>query len=209
MKKSIITGILAALCLIMLIVSCAGISMADKNAPVIKLNGENTLTYTEGDSYDELLENMTAEDDRDGDVTESIRVSNLYVIEEDRAVVVYVAKDQANNIGKLKREIHYQAKIEEAAVQAEEEEAPEEEKVNAPRITMIQNQATLKVGAAFNILQYIQSAVDKDGTDLSRSIHIDGTYDMNQAGVYEIRVYAMNGNGEPSNIEIFTLTVEP
>lgn len=237
MKKSIVTGILAVLSFIMLIVSCAGIYMTDKIAPVINLNGKNTLTYTEGESYDALLENMTAEDDKDGDVTESLRVSNIYVISENKATVVYVAKDQANNIGKLKREVHYQAKAEEAAAQEEkktvskkeaettssqdnvppatssEEPTPvsdtQEENIDAPHITMLQNEVTLKVGESFNISRYIQSAVDKDGTNLSRSVHIDGVYDMNQPGVYEIRVYATNSSGETSNIEIFTLTVEP
>lgn len=238
MKESIITGMLAACSLVMIIVAGVGIFMTDRNAPVISLNGKNNLTYTEGESYDKLLENMTAEDNKDGDVTESLRVSNIYVTSEDRAMVVYVAKDKANNIGKLKREIRYEAKTVTDSAQEEEEAVSEEQEnepattqeavtpettpeepnvqpettgelLDAPRITMIQNEATLRVGETFNILRYVQSAVDRDGTSLSRSVHAEGAYDMNQPGVYSIRVYATNANGETSNIETFTLTVEP
>ena len=232
MKESIITAALSVCSFIMLVVACVGMLMADREAPVITLEGKNNLTYTEGESYDILLENMTAEDKKDGDVTDSLRVSNLYVTEGNRAVVVYVAKDEANNIAKLKREIRYEAKPKAAEVEKVEEEPVEEdvpatqetettvpenttattttpEVTGAPRITMILNEATLKVGETFNALRYIQSAVDTDGTDLSRYIHAEGNYDMNQPGTYSIRVYATSPNGGTSNIETFTLTVEP
>ena len=82
----------------------------DRTAPVISFNGKNTLTYTEGDSYDVLLEGLTAEDDVDGDVTDTIRISNIHPVGKGKAVVIYVAKDSANNIGKLKREVKYKEK---------------------------------------------------------------------------------------------------
>ena len=226
MKESIITAALSVCSFIMLVVACVGMLMADREAPVITLEGKNNLTYTEGESYDVLLENMTAEDKKDGDVTDSLRVSNLYVTEGNRAVVVYVAKDEANNIAKLKREIRYEAKPKAAEVEKVEEEPVEEEvaavqepettvpettteATGTPKVTMLLNAATLKVGETFNVLRYVQSAVDTDGTDLSRYIHADGNYDMSQPGTYTIRVYATSPNGGTSNIETFTLTVEP
>ena len=236
MKESIVTVLLAIGSFCMLIIAVVGILTHDGKAPVISLEGKNNLTYTEGDSYEELLKNMTAEDERDGDVTDSLRVGNIYVTGEDRAMVVYVAKDKANNIAKLKREVRYEAK-EQTIAEAEKEAEPEEEAAvpteatadtattepqgqtaqeglqtqttGTPVITMIQNAATLKVGEAFNVLRYIQSAVDTDGTSLSRYIHAEGAYDMNQPGTYSIRVYATSPSGTVSNIETFTLTVEP
>lgn len=235
MKESIITAVLAGISLLMVIVAGVGIIVADRKAPVISLEGKNNLTYTEGEPYDVLLENVTAEDEKDGDVTESLRVSNIYVTSEDRAVVVYVAKDEANNIGKLKREVAYEKKEEPVEEESEDEAAeeavtptedgqttePDEQTTEpetqtaepqaagTPTITMIQNAATLKVGEAFNVLRYIESAVDADGSSLSRYIHTDGAYDMSQPGTYQIRVYATSPNGGTSNIETFTLTVEP
>ena len=226
MKESIITAALSVCSFIMLVVACVGMLMADREAPVITLEGKNNLTYTEGESYDILLENMTAEDKKDGEVTDSLRVCNLYVTEGNRAVVVYVAKDEANNIAKLKREIRYEAKPKAAEVEKVEEE-PVEEEVRAvqepettvpettteaagtPKVTMLLNEVTLKVGETFNVLRYVQSAVDVDGTSLSRYVHADGNYDMSQPGTYTIRVYATSPNGGTSNIETFSLTVEP
>ena len=245
MRESLITAVLAGLSLCLVGAAGAGIVTADRKAPVISLDGKNNLTYTEGESYDVLLENMTAEDDKDGDVTESLRVSNIYVTEDNRAVVLYVAKDEANNIGKLKREIRYKEKKQPVVEKAVEEKAEEEETAaetpetettgnetveatavteettqtqqtentpqatGKPQITMILNAATLKVGETFNVLRYVQEAVDTDGTSLNRYIHADGAYDMSQPGTYEIRVYATSPSGSTSNIETFTLTVEP
>ena len=217
MKETIITAALAVFSTVMLVVAGAGILFRDNTPPVLTLEGKNNLTYTEGDTYDALLENMTAEDDKDGDVTDSIRVSKIYQTSEDRAVVIYVAKDTSNNIGKLKREIRYEEKKEEVKeevkaepVQEEAVEAvPEVQTAAVPNVTMVANAATLKVGEAFNVLRYVQSATDVDGTSLSRYIHAEGAYDMNQPGTYQLRVYATSPSGAVSNIETFTLTVEP
>jgi len=235
MKESIIAAILGACSVVLAVAAGIGNFITDREAPVIKLEGKNNLTYTEGMSNDTLLENMTAVDDKDGDVTESLRVSNLYVISEDKAMVVYVAKDQANNVAKLKRRVRYKAA--EPSVETEQDLEDDTQNSNdvqepettvepgqripdtepqdetgtpaGPRIMMIQNEVTLKVGETFNVLRYIQSAVDADGTNLSRSVHVDGVYDMSQPGVYEIRVYATNTTGVSSNIETITLKVEP
>ena len=107
MKESMITMILSVMSGILLIGAVVGICLQDRTAPEISLNGKNTLICTVGDPVEVLLKDMTAIDDVDGDVTDTIRVSNIYVTEEGKAVVVYVAKDSSNNIGKLKREIRY------------------------------------------------------------------------------------------------------
>ncbi len=213
MKESVLTVTLAACCFVMMGVIGINYFMVDREAPVISLDGKNTLKYTEGADYDILLEGVTAKDNNDGDVTESLRVTDIYVTAEGRAVVTYVAKDNSNNIGKLKREVIYQSKLE-----AEEAKAVEKIDTKAvtattvtdgPKVTMIQNEATLKVGETFNVFRYIQSAVDIDGTNLSRNLHVEGTYDMNRQGVYLLNIYAINSEGEISNREEFTLIVVP
>ncbi|MBQ8857711.1 MAG: hypothetical protein IJ024_06160 [Lachnospiraceae bacterium] len=221
MRESIITAGLAICSAVLIVLAAFGIFTADKTAPVISLEGKNILTYTEGESYDVLLEDVTAEDDKDGDVTDSLLVSNIYITSEDKAMVVYVAKDKSNNISKLKREVHYK-KTEVADLTEEAQEtagmgpqdnttatATQEGNLTAPKLTMIQNEATLKVGESFNLLRYIQGAVDVDGSSLNRYIRAEGTYDMSQPGVYSIRLYATSPAGVTSNIETFTLTVTP
>lgn len=110
MKESTITTVLSILCGILLIAAIVGICTQDRTAPMLRLNGKNTLTYTEGDSYDTLLANMEAEDEEDGDVTDTIRISSIHVTGNGKAVISYVAKDSSNNIGKLKRVVRYQEK---------------------------------------------------------------------------------------------------
>ncbi len=250
-RETVVTAVLSGAAALLLIGAAAGVILKDRSAPVISLEGKNTLTYTEGDSYEELLKGMKAEDNKDGDVTESLRVSNIYVTSKDRAMVVYVAKDEANNIGKLKREVRYQEAIPETEALGNGEEAPGEDTVtesnskgtdqtatetttqkpaeteaqtqdtqntqdtqgqdteeqNGPRIIMLQNEATLKVGETFNIYRYIERAIDENGNDISRSMHMDGTYDMTKAGIYELKLYVINGAGVRSQSETFTLTV--
>lgn len=110
MRESTITTILSVLCGLLLAGAVAGVCLKDRIAPELSLNGKNTLTYTEGDSYDVLLKGMSAVDEVDGDVTDTIRVSNIHVTGDGKAVVIYVAKDSSNNIGKLKREVRYKEK---------------------------------------------------------------------------------------------------
>lgn len=109
MKESMITVTLAVCSGILLVLSIVGVCLHDRTAPVISLEGKNTMVYTEGEDYEVLLEDIIAEDNIDGDVSDSLRVSNIYVVSKDKAVVVYVAKDLSNNIAKLKREVRYVA----------------------------------------------------------------------------------------------------
>ena len=80
----------------------------DREPPTISFQ-ENGVIYTKEGSYEELLDGVTAVDDCDGDVTDSLEIENVYVEENDgKATVVYVARDKSNNIAKAKREIGYQ-----------------------------------------------------------------------------------------------------
>lgn len=232
MKESIITVVLSVLSVLALAGAVTGILLRDNTAPVISLEGKNALTYTEGDDVSVLLKDMRAEDDKDGDVTDSLRVSNIYVTSKNRAMVVYVAKDEANNIGKLKREVKYMQKevVVEEVTEAQEETASEteqttetaaennaqsstpeatQEETTEPRVIMLQNEATLKVGETFSIYRYVERAVDANGNDISRSMHVEGTYDTNAAGVYQLQIYAWDANQVRTNVETFTLTVVP
>lgn len=79
----------------------------DKTAPEIHFQ-DNGITYTEGEGYDQLLEGVTATDNRDGDVTQSLVVERVYP-NEDRttATIVYVARDKSNNIGKANKVVNF------------------------------------------------------------------------------------------------------
>lgn len=225
-KESRITAVLSSLSVVLLAGAVAGMTLKDCSAPVITLVGKNNLIYREGDSYEKLLENMRVEDERDGDVTDSLRVSNIYVTSMDRAMVVYVAKDHANNIAKMKREVRYEKKVpveenvytikdiegqisKEGTVATTDATSQTEsaQVQTGPKIVMLQTEASIKIGETFNIYHYIQRAVDENGNDILRSMHIDGTYDMTKAGVYELQLYVINASGVRSKTETFTLIV--
>lgn len=74
---------------------------SDKTGPEIRCNNEN-LVYRDGMSDAELLEGVTAYDEKDGDVTASLTVESAYPVENGQVVVIYVAKDNSNNIAKAK-----------------------------------------------------------------------------------------------------------
>lgn len=81
----------------------------DVTPPVIKVS-DNTVEYTEGEDEKTLFEGVLANDDVDGDVTESIRIRTIYHMEgEEEAIVTYIAKDSSNNVGTVRRmaKIHY------------------------------------------------------------------------------------------------------
>lgn len=232
MKESVITIALSILSGVLLMGAVIGIALKDRTAPVISIVGKNNLSYTEGEDRNILLKDVTAEDDEDGDVTESIRVSDIYETKNGRAMVIYVAKDTSNNIAKLKREIYYVKEKDGAEMELEQVEAEQtddeqantaqvgteqtdtstvtvQEQTAGARVNMLQNEATIKVGESFNILRYIQNAVDANGNDISRSMHVEGNYDTNVAGVYEMQIYAVDADQMRTNVETFILTVVP
>ena len=90
MKKGII-AIMVILCLgLMGFVGFMKFS-EDNTPPEIQFQ-DNEIVYTAGDSYDGLLDGVTATDNKDGDVTESLVVESVYPNEDGQtAPIVYVA----------------------------------------------------------------------------------------------------------------------
>ena len=91
MKKGII-AIMVILCLgLMGFVGFMKFS-EDNTPPEIQFQ-DNEIVYTAGDSYDGLLDGVTATDNKDGDVTESLVVESVYPNEDGQtATIVYVGK---------------------------------------------------------------------------------------------------------------------
>lgn len=218
MKELVIKIILSVSSLFLIIGIAVGMITEDRTAPEIRVDVNKKVTYYENEDEKSLLRGVTAEDDKEGDVTESVRISSIYRTSGKKAIVTYVAKDSENNIGKLKREVNYvSAAPEEDDVQTDADQTGQEEdqpdggqtEQDAPVIKMRQNELTMKAGESFNVVKYVESATDVDGSDLSRNIHVKGALDPNQPGIYSLTVYAVGADGVSSNKETFTLTVEP
>lgn len=240
MEGKVVTGILAAAGAVLLGASLVVMTGQDRTPPVIKV-GKAELTYTEGDSYDGLLADVTAKDDKDKDLTDKVFVDRIITTADGgHAVVIYGAIDSSNNVATVKRTVNYVAepdaekpKEEEASQeeqkddaskeqQAEEEkkEEPKEEQKEekgelvpngkSPAIRLKANSATIKAGGAFDALSYVENIVDDSDSrdELYKHIHIDGKYNTKTPGTYTMKYYATDKNGNASNIETFTLTVE-
>lgn len=100
----------------------------------MKMNEDNVgpeITFTDAElvymntmTDEELLADVVAMDDKEGDVSSSLTVENVHVVSDEEVIVIYVAKDSNNNITKLKRVLSATAVQEEEP--KEETDIPEE-----------------------------------------------------------------------------------
>lgn len=95
----------------------------DRNGPEISVPQEE-ITYVAGTDTSALLNGVTAQDNRDGDVTDTVTIESIIPnADQTGASVVYVAKDSKNNVTKETRTIVYSTDANQAAAQAAAEQA--------------------------------------------------------------------------------------
>lgn len=79
----------------------------DKTAPQLMIP-ESPITYVEGSPQSVLLIDVTAWDNRDGDLTENVRIYSIAVLENGKeALVTYAVYDEAANMTKKTRIVNY------------------------------------------------------------------------------------------------------
>lgn len=160
---------------------------ADLTPPVITVaDGIPEISVLDDQAV--LLQGVTAKDNRDGDVTGSILVENVYGITEDNLVTVsYAAFDQAGNVSKTQRQVRY--------VDYE-----------PTRFTLNQS-LTLTGGGSVDIMNYIGAEDILDG-NLQRKIRstlVSDTGSLSQAGTHQILLQVTNSLGYTAEL---TLPVE-
>ena len=106
---------------------------SDRTGPVIYFDENSAFVYQDGMINTDLLENVTAIDAKDGDVTDSLEVESVYAISENEVVITYVAKDLSMNISKAKRTVSYQqAESENSELKTTvPEDQPEQQKIES------------------------------------------------------------------------------
>ena len=98
MNNKKILGIVGSVIAVVIGIGAIKFSTSDRKGPVITYSDEE-LTYTEGEPNDVLLKDVTAVDNKDGDVSDTLMVANKIVIGNGEYIeVVYAAKDSKNNI---------------------------------------------------------------------------------------------------------------
>ena len=101
MEKKLVV-ILCALDVILLGLSVFVYVGEDRTPPEIVF-GEEAPVYREGMDEEELLAGVTAMDEKDGDVTDSLLIEKISGTGEGTVIVTYVARDEANNVEKVSR----------------------------------------------------------------------------------------------------------
>ena len=265
MNQRVVTGLLTAGCIALAGAGYMTYKNQDRTAPEIKVDQSEKIAYAEGEDYGKLLEGVTAQDDKDGDLTSEVFVEKVVPVSKKKAVVYYGVTDKAKNVGTASREVTYQAAEDSDAAEetaqdtasedttqkmdeksekqtkkkskkakakktAEEKKAEETAQDAAtadqqsadqqsealqpngtrPAMKLAGEAKTIARGTSFNALNEVTDAVDdKDDRDtLFRGLHIDGNYNVNQAGTYTLQYYVQDSDGNTSDPITFTLTVQ-
>lgn len=234
MKQKMLTIVLAISCVILLIICYMFGNKQDREAPVIKIK-EMNLTFTEGDDESRLFEGVTATDNVDGDVTDQIFIEKILPIDEEHAIVSYSVLDQSNNVGTAERKILYHPKEEQSEddsdsgleklseydttkeMDSEEYGVPQPEgdpelspDGERPVLALVSDQIKIKAGNPFEPLSVVWGVADDkdDENELYQHIHIEGEYNIQILGVYEIQYYVKDSDGNTSDSQLLTLTVD-
>ena len=260
MNQRMVTGLLTAGCIALAGAGYMTYKNQDRTAPEIKVDQSKKIAYTEGEDYGKLLEGVTAQDDKDGDLTSEVFVEKVVPVSKKKAAVYYGVTDKAKNVGTASREVTYQAaedsdaaeetaqdtasedttqktdeksekKTKKKSKKAKAKKTAEEKKAEEaaqdaaaadqqsealqpngtrPAMKLAEETKTIARGTSFNALNEVTDAVDdKDDRDtLFRGLHIDGNYNVNQAGTYTLQYYVQDSDGNTSDPITFTLTVQ-
>lgn len=210
MKQRLISLALVAGCVVLGVISLLIYIGQDRVAPEIQVE-KMEITYTEGEDYEGLLRGVTAEDNRDGDLTEEIFVEKIVPLGNGEAMIYYGVMDRSYNVGKANRKVSYidNAEMAEAAEgqQTEAELVPDGVR---PAMALTVTEMTIAAGEEFDPMSVVRIAVDDvDSYDvLSRSISLEGEYNTSVPGTYSLIYYVTDSEENVSDPVGFTLIVQ-
>lgn len=231
MKQEKLVAVLIAGCLILGGAALVVRGSQDRQAPVIKVKKAD-LTYQEGQGYGELLKGVSAEDNRDGDLTDEVFVDRVVQIKDGKAIVYYGVMDKAKNVGTAKRTVNYvedgnvhpktEDTVGENTEQSQEEAVSQNEPAKAdtnndltpvgeaPVIALTTDQVTIAAGTEFDLMSVVKGVADgsDDADSLSTRISVDGQYDVNTPGNYLLHYYVIDSDGNTSEVKALTLNVQ-
>lgn len=205
----------------------------DNIGPVITI-GNEINEYRNEMTDEDLLSDVTAVDDNDGDVSDSLIIKSIVESSNNTKVTItYAAKDSSNNISLKKRIVDLVGNFEEIETKEIETESTETEteeteettensenvsedgineaEVDAtgiPAIELKSKELTLAVGSEFNVLGQVLRTYDDGGKSVSKRIQAVGEYNMSVPGDYTILYYVTDEDGNTSEKQTFILHVE-
>lgn len=166
---------------------------SDNEAPVITCESEE-LTLSVSASEEELLADIKAKDNKDGDVSDTVVIEELTPFtEENTRMITYAVIDQAGNVGRLERKLIYT-----------DYEKPKFQMTHAMRFS---------TGKTIDLLEGVQAISPLDG-DLTDSIKysLETTIDLTNPGTHHVEYRVMDSAGNiiylPIEIEIYNKSEE-
>lgn len=231
MKKGIVAGLIV-LCVALGAGTAAVVVTDDRKGPEIELPADGDVTYEEGSDTAPLLEGVTATDEKDGDVTDSLVIENIFPNDDHTsASVVYAAKDSHNNVSKATRRVNYKAAAEDTPAENESAPAAEEPQKNdtegtknetdaqmeiealpaeSPKLYLNTYEVTVEAGNNLDKTSYIKEMTDDADSQesLFNQIEIDGDVDTAVPGDYTLTYHVTDSDGNRSNAAVLTVHVQ-
>ena len=156
---------------------------SDKEKPVIKLKGDQTVTVELNGSYVE--EGATATDNVDGDISDKIEISgNVDTKKEGTYKITYTVKDKAGNVGTATRTVIVKSKSSESS---------------KPEIRL-NGEATINLKVGDSYTDPGATASDSKDGDLTSKISKTGEVDTSKAGTYTITYKVKNSSGKEASV---------
>ncbi len=166
---------------------------SDNEAPVITCDSEE-LVLSVSASEEELLADVKALDNKDGDISDAVVIEKMTAFtEENTRMIGYAVIDEAGNVGRLERKLVY-TDYEEPKFQ-------------------ISHMMRFPTGKTINLLEGVQALSSLDG-DLTDSIKysLETTIDLTNPGVHQVEYRVMDSAGNiiylPIEIEIYNKSEE-
>lgn len=186
-----ICGIFAVSCIIFLIYIVKTKQLEDHTPPVITC-AEDVITVSTSADDTALLKGVTAEDDKDGDITDSVRVSAMtHFIEKGKRTITYIVFDEANQAGTAQRTLVYSDYV-----------SP---KIYLSKPLRFLNSTVAKVDIAENFIA--EDCLDGDLTNQLR-FSMDNTFSWYNVGTYDVTVQVTNSAGDVSAIPMQATIVD-
>ena len=215
MKKLQIIASVFTLILLGILISL--ILREDRTGPVITF-ANTDIKYAVGEPEEVLIKNVSAFDEADGDVSDSVMIAGILpMLDGSTAKVTYVAKDLSDNVSVQNLIIPYsnggmeneEGEVNPAADDNSGDSGFVQEANTYPYIALTTHKVELGRGADFDALSYVAEVYDdKNNADEMRNrIRVLGDYDMDQTGDYILLYYVVDLDNNESNKEYLWIKV--
>ena len=227
MKKGIVAGLIV-LCVALGAGTAAVVVTDDRKGPEIELPADGGVTYEEGSDTAPLLEGVTATDEKDGDVTDSLVIENIFpndVSKATRRVNYKVAAEDTPAENEATQETDNSGAADESAPAAEEPQQNDTEgtknetdaqmeiealPAESPKLYLNTYEVTVEAGNDLDKTSYIKEMTDDADSQesLFNQIEIDGDVDTAVPGDYTLTYHVTDSDGNRSNAAVLTVHVQ-